>query len=916
MDDIKRKLALIDRQLAGRRNLHKQIVSTSPLAFVAVGLITGILIQNTFNLSVSIWLIILVLLTAATVFLFIIQQLLITNYQYASAYMALICFVCLGAIRLASFYQPRPNDISNLVGNEKGLATEDTEKKLKIDSRWSLSRSMIRGGNDRENSHNDNSANSATSAVKQNVRKLTTIRGLIVTDSYINRNQQWKFARFAYTDPTSSFYLRVKEVKTVSGWVETTGTIRVQVDEPVLDLKVGDYIQAYCWLDRFKAITNPGQFNIAKYLARRNIFISASVKSRDSIELLQSRPRGIFTKIKRKLRETATQSLLGNLVPESPGEGLVEALLLGYRRNIDSRTYEAFRKTGLLHFISLSGLHVGIFVGIIWWICKTAGLMKRSRAIICIIAIGVFLLIVPPRAPTVRAAIIGWVFCASFLFRRRFNSLNTLSLAAIILLLIRPTQLFEAGWQLSFASVLGLLLFCHRIHFFLYEKITSSSWFKETPKAKPFFRIVSRPGPYLLRLFSTGLTAWLSGAGILLYHFYTINPLTSIWTVTVFPLVAMILTIGYLKIVLSFLLPTAAAVLSVIVTGLADLLIWMVKLIAHLDISQILIGHVPLTPVILYYAFILFAAFVPFGFAQGKYLRRPLLKKAICTVMILLVIVFLGVVKWQRTHRDNIVLTCLDVGHGQAILAQLPGKANILFDAGSLHKSDVGRRVVAPFLDYSGIRKIDAIIISHNDVDHINGIPEITEHCKVKSIYANDAFINHPDPWGTAECMIDCLNKHGLKIRPLGKTLNLDSGANIKTLWPSEQACQDEELSDNDKSVVSLIEFADRKILLCSDIEKFAQRELLQLFPNLKADVIAIPHHGSVKSLEPGFLERLDADILICSCGQSQYERMGHAPDSVTHNPNKAKSFYTAKDGTLTVFISKNGMIKTNVFVE
>ena len=654
MDDIQRKLALIDKQLAGGlANSHKQIISTAPLLFVVVGLIAGILLQSTLGLSVWLWLILLASLTAAAVFLFITQQssstnhqlpftnyqLPFTNYQYATAYLALACFACLGAIRLTSYYQPRPDDVRNFVGDE---------------------------------------------------RKLAAIRGLIVTEPYINQNRGWEFAKFKYTDPTSSFYLKMEEIKTIDNWAEASGTVRVQVAEPVLDLKAGDYIQAYCWLDRFSPPTNPGQFNTARYLARKNVFIAASVKSRNGIELLENHRRGIFTKVRRKIRQTATTALLGGPVPENQSEGLLQALLLGYRGKIGSSTYQAFRKTGLLHFISLSGLHLGILIGIIWWLCKTAGLMKRARAIICIIAIGIFLLIVPPRPPTVRAAIIGWVFCASFFFRRRSNPVNTLSLAAIILLLIRPTNLFEAGWQLSFASVLGLVLFCYRIHSFLYEKITGLPWVKKAPMARPFFRIASRPGPYLLRLFSTSLTAWMSGAGILLYHFYTINPFTCIWAAVVFLPVALILTVGYLKIILSLLLPSAAAVLGVIVTGLADLLIWMVRLIAHLDISQILIGHVPPAVIILYYCLILFAAFA--------YFRRPLIKKAICTVMVFATILFLGVTKWQRTNRDNLVITVLDVSHGQAILAQLPSKANVLFDAGSMHKSDIGRRTVAAFI--------------------------------------------------------------------------------------------------------------------------------------------------------------------------------------------------------------------------
>jgi competence protein ComEC len=892
MDDMQRKLALIDRELAGRTNLHKRIIDTSPLLFAAAGLMIGILVQDTFAMSMTLW---VLLLAACSIAAFVLrsQESEVRSQNSVlclriTAYISLVCFLCLGAVRLASFHRPGPDDIGNFVSDEQRLAT---------------------------------------------------IRGLIITEPYTNnygytvepnrpkdaneidRSEdytveytQWKFAKFMHSDPSSSFHLKVKEVETIDGWAKISGNIRVQVDEPVLDLKAGDYIQAYCWLDKLKEPTNPGQFNVAKYLACRNVFVAASVKSRSAIEVLTPEPKNILAKIKRTLREKATLALLGSPVPESESEGLLQALLLGYRGDIDNRTYEAFRKTGLVHIISLSGMHLGIFIGAVWWLCKTAGLMKPARAVICIIAIGVFLLIVPPRAPTVRAAIIGWVFCASFLFRRQSNALNTLSLAAVILLLIRPTELFEAGWQLSFASVLGIILFADRIYFLIYQKITNISWFRKGPESRLFVRIITELGRYIFGMFSVGLAAWLAGAGILLYHFYTINPLTSIWTIVAFPFVAVILIFGYLKITLSFLLPTVAMLLGIIVNFLSDRLILIVQCIAgwHIadwNISQVLIGHVSLALVILYYGFIAFATFTHF--------RRPLLKKAICAGMILPIIVFLGAAKWQRTSRDNVILTCLDVGHGQAILAQLPGKANVLFDAGSMHKSDIGRRIVAPFLDYSGISKIDAIIISHNDVDHINGILEIVEHCDVNGVYANEAFLTaaKADPNDTAGTLKAALSKEGLEIQHLGKDLNLGSKAKITIIWPSEQICRNEELSDNDKSVVSLIEFDGRKVLLCSDIEKFAQQELLRLFPDLKANIVVAPHHGLAKSSQAKFLESLDPDILIYSCGQSQYEEAERAFGSVTPNPNKAKSFYTARNGAITVCIKKDGTVRVTTFV-
>jgi len=236
LDDIQRKLELIDKQLTGGFiNSYRRIIGTAPLLFVVIGLIAGILLQNIFDLSVLIWLILLALFAAATILFFIVQyfsstthQLPVTNYQYAMAYLTLIGFACLGAVRLTSFHQAGPNDIRNFVAGEQ---------------------------------------------------KLATIRGSVVTEPYINRNKDWEFAKFKFTDPASSFYVKVREVETINGWVKASGTVRVQVAEPVLDLKAGDYIQAYCWLERFKEPTNPGQFDVSRYLARKNVFIAASVKS-------------------------------------------------------------------------------------------------------------------------------------------------------------------------------------------------------------------------------------------------------------------------------------------------------------------------------------------------------------------------------------------------------------------------------------------------------------------------------------------------------------------------------------------------------------------------------------------------------------------------------------------------------------
>ena len=867
MDDIKRKLNRIDRRLAGMPG-HEEIFGTSPLLFPVMGLMSGIAIGHYFKLPVLIWFFLLIFSASTVVVLFILKSSTEKN-RYISAYLAFACFLCLGSIRLTSFIRPKADDIRNFVSNEPVMAT---------------------------------------------------IRGYVTTQPRINKFPDWKFAQFMPTDPSSSFYMKASEIETNSGWEKTIGTIRVSVDEPVLDLSPGDYIQAYCWLDVFKPPTNPGQFDTADYLAKNGVYIGASIKSRHAITTLKSSPKGTVTFFKTKTRQLVETALLGDMPDENSENGLLQALLLGYRGDIDSDTYQAFRETGLLHFISLSGLHFGILIGMIWWICKIAGLMKPKRALVCMIATAIFLMIVPARAPTLRASIIILMFCLSFFFRRHPNPVNTLSLAATILLLVRPTQLFEAGWQLSFASVLGIILFTDKFDFYLKEKAEFFIRNKTSDESKSKYNTLISLANRAVGLFSVGLAAWTASAGILLYHFHTITPFASLWTVLIFPLVAAILTLGFLKMVMFFVLPTLNLGLGFLVTKLSALLILIVKLISQLGISQIMIGHVPLSFVLFYYCFIAVSIFA--------YYSRSSFRKKLIVAAVPVIIVFPGMIKWQRTHNDDLILTCLDVGHGQAIFLQIPDGKNILFDAGSMYRSNIGSRIVTPFLDYAGISKIDSLIISHNDIDHINGIPEIVNYCNAGTVYANDDFFSKTDKWGTSVFLSECLSQMGTEIERLNEQTLLSDKANVKILWPVSENNYEMELSDNDKSLVIMIEFAGKKILLCSDIEQFAQRELLRLYPDLKADIVIVPHHGSTNTLEQNFLESLDADILICSTDKTpaiQFSSNGNRLRSYRNtydgerNESRNRSttddlFYTSRDGAISISIDVKGEIKIKTY--
>ena len=234
MDAVQRKLALLDKQSSGIP-LHEQIIGTCPLLFVALGLIAGIVFQHYLNLSVFFWFLFLIFFAVTAIVLFVLKN-KSDKSKYISAYLALLCFLCLGSIRLTNFMQPKPDDI---------------RKMFPMNLSWQPF-------------------------------------AAILLKPPITRYPDWKFAQFMPTDPGSSFYMKVTEIETDSGWRKTTGKLRVSIDEPVMDLKQGDYIQAYCWLDLFKPPTNPGQFDIADFLAKNGVYISASIKSRIGIQILKS----------------------------------------------------------------------------------------------------------------------------------------------------------------------------------------------------------------------------------------------------------------------------------------------------------------------------------------------------------------------------------------------------------------------------------------------------------------------------------------------------------------------------------------------------------------------------------------------------------------------------------------------------
>jgi len=280
----------------------------------------------------------------------------------------------------------------------------------------------------------------------------------------------------------------------------------------------------------------------------------------------------------------------------------------------------------------------------------------------------------------------------------------------------------------------------------------------------------------------------------------------------------------------------------------------------------------------------------------------------LCSAMLLTLFVSLGGLKWQRTHRNDLSMTCLDVGHGQAIFVRFPGTANILFDAGSLYGRDIGTRIIVPFLDHEGIGRLDAVVVSHADIDHINGLPEVANLRKIGQVCFDDVSFGKSQDAETIQVLKGHLADRQVRIEPMPATMDIGP-AQVRVLWPIPEVAARTDLGDNDRSLVCQIEYAGRTALLCSDIEGVAQRQIMTLYPALQADVVVAPHHGSTRTLDDRFLKQLTPSVVLCSCGRRDCEQgrvIGASPTGQLR--------ITAVEGAVTVCIDPTGVIQTAAY--
>lgn len=701
-------------------------------------------------------------------------------------------------------------------------------------------------------------------------RQLARVRGTIASRPSIYRRGYEPFEPWLFDQDRTSLLLTAEAVETTSGWAPASGLVRVTVAGAALELREGDRVEAFGWLYRPSPPANPGQFEWATYNARQGVRVAMACDQPESVQPAAD-ASGASARRLPQLRDYARRLLLDDRIETGDEHlSLFDAIILGRRSDIDRHIESLFVRTGCAHYLAVSGLHVGMMALTVWAILRALGFSRRVVVIVTLIEVAAYAMIAEPRPPILRAAIMTAAFCLAMLFRRPISPANSLSLAALLLLTIRPTALFDAGFQLSFQVVAAIVFLSPALSAMLSRAARAlarrprvSPEIEEAAQAiTPRRTLVRAAGLRIWQAMCVTLTAWVSALPILAAHFGEVNLLGWLNSFVALPFVFAVVALGFVKLTAAAIWPALAGPLNAVLDLAMQALVAVMSWLADWAGAPTPLPHPPLYLTIAYYGVLIAAA----AFHYRRRGRRALAASAGLLVA--------AVAAWQIVPNSDtsVRITQLAVGRGTSTVIELPGGKAWLYDAGASGAVDPGSGIILPYLRSRGVTRIEGIILSHANLDHFGGVPSLLDAMPCGPIYVPTGFERFCES-GPGAALLDEIKKRGHPLEPIDSTARWTSGdATFQVLWP--HADSPPHLEANDTSVVLRLGYADRSVLFTGDIDYPPQQWLIEN-EDLTADVLMLPHHGAVVGSTRGFLEAVAADWLV----RSSFVRDADSPE-------------------------------------
>lgn len=724
------------------------------------------------------------------------------------------------------------------------------------------------------------------------------LKGMVLTAPMIRSVRTGRIEWYKQL-PQTRFVVEAEAIEGRNGDIPVTGTVAVSVHEPALHLSAGDRVELHGWLYEPGPPRNPGEKNWRLFHRRKGILagiscnLAANVKN---IESTESATR-LIAAVRRRVRAAMLEDVYDR---DMPGAGLLSAMVLGQRSAVDPAVNEAFIRTGAVHYLSVSGAHVGMLISAIWLAGWLIGSPRRYNAIAALVVATCYALLAEPRPAIIRAALMADFMCIAVLLRRPVRSLNWLALAAMCLLIFRPTDLFSAGFQLSFVTVAALIFLEPRVHdagrslFYRLlrwdDPLLTPAIQRRINPPSSFRRTLDTTLNVLGRCFSYSISAWLVAMLLTAFHFHRIAPWGWLNTVLLMPLIWIIQLLAVTKTVVSVLLPPVAPWLAAPLALLTDWLIMLVQIMGQYPGANLPTASISSMIVCLGLLLVLLASS-----ARRLQISRRWIVSAIG--------VFFLLTAWHvRPVRssDTLRLDVLAVGQGTACVIQLPDGDTLVYDLGCTPPRDIERWTLSPFLADQRIYAIDTLILTHPNLDHFSGVPDLIHQRYVGEIISPPHFEHLSQTSVSAKRLITQTERCNVPWRSVvgGDCLASAGDLQIEVLWPPPVDTLAIE-NVNDSSMVLRISYAGKRILLTGDIEEQAQEHLIET-ADLAADVLLLPHHGGVTRRTAAFMEAADPDY----CIRSSHKRDAQTTNGLLDLMQNRTYFNTAEVGAVTVEIT------------
>ncbi len=732
---------------------------------------------------------------------------------------------------------------------------------------------------------------------------LARLRGTVVRRPTFTTTGFAPFEPWLYQQVRTSFVLTADEVETSAGWTAARGTVRVSVKAPALVVREGMRVEAFGWLYRPPGPANPGEVDWALFNRRNGLHAGLTCPSAPCVRALDGAAHGW----RGRLRQAVRRMLLDvRLETGDEHASLLDAMILGRRSGMDRTIEQAFVDTGCAHYLAVSGVHVGMLALAIGWPARMLGAGRRRTAVVVTAAVAAYALLADPRPPILRAALMTAALCAAWCVRRRAVAAGGLSLAAAVILLVNPTALFDVGFQLSFVTVAGVLALHPVITQVLADGwgIAAARLRRGKPTTAEILRVAAlhapaRPwrrwlGRHLLGLVSVSLAAWASSLPIVAANFGRVAPWGWLNSLIAFPFVFVVMVLGFIKMAVAALLPPADPAVGAALAAAADALLAVLRELVRLPVQRVF--PAPAGWVMVAYYVGLAAVVVRMRAGGGRWLGAAAAGALL-----------LAAVGWVwREPPSDLRITQFAVGRGTSTLIETPDGQVWLYDAGASGSYDPGEGVILPCLRQRGIQRIDGVIVSHANLDHFGGLPSVLAAARCGPVYLPPAFAGESEARTPGDALLKVLaaRSHPVVYVAAGDELTLGAGVTAKVVWPPRDAPLDGDL--NDSSLVLRLSYAGRHVLFTGDVGEVPQGALMAdeaARARIRADVLTLPHHGSVVSNTDAFIAAVGAPHLV----RSTFERAENSTALAALSAGRAL-YSTADVGAVEVLIGAGGV--------